>query len=118
MNQEIGRRTGSASINANADSVRKIVEDLCKQAGASVAVEDRVDPGDENQTAPRAYVHITYNGEKPMPYPNWWKLVDTIDEALDASGLIDWESSALSAENEEERMATWGIAGPDGETAQ
>jgi len=117
MNQEIGRRSGPPA-NANAESVRKVIEDACKQAGASVAIEDRVDAGDEKQPAPRVFVHITYNGEKPMPYPHWWKLVDKIDEALDASGLIDWESSELSAENEEERMATWGIAGQNDETAQ
>jgi hypothetical protein len=47
-----------------------------------------------------------------MPYANWFKLVDTIDAALDStsSDLIDWESSELSEETEQERMATWTIA--------
>src|SRR5271170_7849527 len=112
MNQELGRR-GGLSANPNADSVRKVIEEVCKVAGASVAIEERLGEADESQSTPRVFVHITYNGEKPMPYSNWWKLVDTIDEALDASGLIDWESSELSAENEEERMATWGIASGD-----
>lgn len=116
MNQEIGQR-GGLSVNADARSVRKIIESACKLAGTSVAIEERLGDTDLNQPTPRVSVHITYNGEKPMPYPNWWKLVDTIDEALDASGLIDWESSELSGENEEERMATWGIAGHDVETA-
>jgi hypothetical protein len=112
MNQEIGRR-GGLSANPNADSVRKVIEDACKVAGASVAIEERLGDADESQATPRVLVHITYNGEKPMPYANWWKLIDTIDEALDALGVIDWESSQLSGENEEERMATWGIASGD-----
>src|ERR1700728_4833119 len=117
MNQEIGRR-GGLWANPNADTVRKIIGDACKAAGASVAIEERLGETSESQPTPQVHVHITYNGEKPMPYSNWWKLVDTIDEALDASGLIDWESSELSGESEEERVATWGIAGPEGETAQ
>jgi hypothetical protein len=53
---------------------------------------------------------VTYNGEKPLPYPSWFKLVDKIDETLDSSDLIDWESSELSEETDDERMAAWAIA--------
>jgi len=35
------------------------------------------------------------------------------DAASSQLGVIDWESSQLSGENEEERMATWGIASGD-----
>ncbi|MGD0462082.1 MAG: hypothetical protein ABSB74_06310 [Tepidisphaeraceae bacterium] len=111
MNDETGRR-GDLAVNANADRVRKVIEDVCRLAGASVAVEQRLGDGDENQPGPRQRLHVIYTGEQPMPYPNWFKLVDTIDAALDASSseLIDWESSELSEETEQERMATWTIA--------
>lgn len=111
MNHETGRRADSAQ-NANADKVRKVIEEVCKLAGASVAVEQRLTGGDQNQPEPRQRLHVIYTGEQPMPYPNWFKLVDTIDAALDSSSsdLIDWESSELSEETEQERMATWTIA--------
>jgi hypothetical protein len=108
MSQETGRRN-EFSVDTNADKVRKVIEDICKRAGASVAIEERAGSGG-NQPSPRQHLHITYTGEAPMPYPSWFKLVNTIDEALDSSGLIDWESSELSEENEQERMATWKIA--------
>jgi hypothetical protein len=109
MNHETSRR-GDLAESANADRVRKVIEDVCKTAGASVAVEQRLSEGDENQ--PRQRLHVIYTGEQPMPYANWFKLVDTIDAALDSSSsdLIDWESSELSEETEQERMATWTIA--------
>lgn len=92
-----------------ADRVRKVIEEVCTVAGASVAIEERLDGGDESQPAQRRHLQVTYTGEPPMPYPQWFKLVDRIDTALDPSGLIDWESSELSGENEEERMAAWAL---------
>jgi len=111
MNSKSGRRGGSAD-DADAKRVQKVIEDICKTAGASVAIEQRSGDGDETEARGSQHLHITYNGEKAMSYPNWFKLVDTIDEALDASSadLIDWESSELSGENEQERMASWKIA--------
>jgi hypothetical protein len=110
MNHET-RRTGDLAENASAEKVRKLIEDVCKNAGASVAVEQRVEEGAEKQSAPRQRLHVIYTGEQPMPYANWFKLVDTIDAALDStsSDLIDWESSELSEETDQERMATWTI---------
>lgn len=96
------------SAQPNADRARKVIEEVCAAAGASVAIEQRLGGG-ESQSAQRRHLHITYNGESPMPYPQWTKLVDRIDTALDPSGLIDWESSELSGENEEERMAGWAL---------
>jgi hypothetical protein len=113
MNQETSRR-GGLQDDANTAKVRKVIEDICKNAGASVAIEQRSGDGDEKQASANQHLQVTYTGEKPMPYPNWFKLVDTIDEALESSSseLIDWESSELSGENEQERMASWKIAGP------
>ena len=110
MNHET-RRAGDLAENANAGKVRKVIEDVCKTAGASVAVEQRVEEGAEKQPVPRQRLHVIYTGEQPMPYANWFKLVDTIDAALDSSSsdLIDWESSELSEETDQERMATWTI---------
>jgi hypothetical protein len=110
MNHET-RRTGDLAENANAGKVRKVIEDVCKSAGASVAVEQRVEEGSETPSAPRQRLHVIYTGEQPMPYANWFKLVDTIDAALDSSSsdLIDWESSELSEETDQERMATWTV---------
>jgi len=114
MNQEIGRR-GGLQGDANAEKVRKVIEDICKEAGASVAIDQRSGDGDENQSS--SHLQVTYTGEKPMPYANWFKLVDKIDEALEASSsdLIDWESSELSDEKDQERMASWKIAAPASE---
>jgi hypothetical protein len=108
MNHETGRRSDLAE-NAKVEKVRKVIEDVCKVTGASVAVEQRLEEGDG--PAPRQRLHVIYTGEQPMPYANWFKLVDTIDAALDStsSELIDWESSELSEETEQERMATWTI---------
>jgi hypothetical protein len=110
MNHETGRRSDLAE-NANVEKVRKVIEDVCKVAGASVAVDQRLEESDESRPAPRQRLHVIYTGEPPMPYANWFKLVDTIDAALDStsSELIDWESSELSEETEQERMATWTI---------
>ena len=52
MNQEIGRR-GGLSANPNADSVRKIIEDACKVAATSVAIEERLGEAEESQPTPR-----------------------------------------------------------------
>jgi len=115
MNQEIGRR-GGLQGDANVAKVRKLIEDICKVAGATVAIEQRT--GDEkDKHAASQHLQVTYTGEKPMPYANWFKLVDTIDEALEStsSDLIDWESSELSDEKEQERMASWKIAAPASE---
>lgn len=110
MNQEIGQQ-GDLSVGSSADTVRKVIEDVCRRAGASVAIEERAGSGG-NDPSPRQHLHITYTGEAPMPYQSWFKLVNSIDEALDSSELIDWESSELSEESEPERMATWKIAAP------
>ncbi|MGD1276277.1 MAG: hypothetical protein ABR964_03520 [Tepidisphaeraceae bacterium] len=102
-------RRDDLSDQPNIDRVRKVIEEVCKVAGASVAIEERLGDGDKYQPAQRRRLHVTYTGERPMPYPQWFKLVDSIDAALDPSGLIDWESSELSEENEQERMAAWAI---------
>ena len=107
MNDQVTRQE-KKSNEPNTDKVRKIIEDVCAVAGASVAIEERV--GDEkDQPSQRRRLHITYNGERPMPYPQWFKLIDSIDTALDPTDLIDWESSELSEESENERMAVWAI---------
>lgn len=108
MNGEAARRD-ELSHQPNTDRVRKVIEEICTVAGASVAIEERLDGGDKQQPAQRRHLHVTYIGERPMPYPQWFKLVDRIDAALDPSGLIDWEFSELSEESEQERMAAWAI---------
>src|SRR5271155_5634138 len=85
----------AAPTGTGAQRVRKIVEEVCKAAGASVAIEERRDASDKSRTTPAHQIQVTYNGERPMQYRQWFKLVDTIDEALEPSGLIDWESSEL-----------------------
>jgi hypothetical protein len=107
-------RKEERSSEPNVGKVRKTVEDLCASAGASIAVEERIDGDDKTQPAPRRYLHITYNGERPIPYAQWFKLVDSIDTALDPTGLIDWEYSELSEELENERMAVWAILPAEG----
>ncbi len=107
MNSEAARRD-ERSHQPSTDLLRKVIEEICTDAGASVAIEERLG-GDEDQPAQRRQVHVTYIGERPMPYPQWFKLVDRIDAALDPSGMIDWEFSELSEESDEERMAAWAI---------
>jgi hypothetical protein len=102
-------RRDERSDEPNTGKVRKIVEDLCTAAGTSIAVEERTDGDDKSQPGPRRRLHITYTGERPIPYAQWFKLVDSIDTALDPTGLIDWEYSELSEELENERMAVWAI---------
>ena len=102
-------RRDERSEEPNIGKVRKIIEDLCTAAGTSVAIEERLDGDDKSQAAPRRRLHITYTGERPIAYPQWFKLVDSIDTALDPTGLIDWEYSELSEEIENERMAVWAI---------
>jgi hypothetical protein len=101
------RRDESAG-EPNTDKVRKVIQEVCTGAGASVAIEERLG-GDKDEPPQRRHLQVTYTGERPMPYPQWFKLVDSIDAALDPSGLIDWEYSELSEETEEERMAAWAI---------
>jgi len=107
INSETGRPEALPG-KGNADKVRKVIHDLCGLAGASVAIEERPDCGD-NQPARRQRLQVTYIGERPMPFGQWFKLVDSIDAALDPTGLIDWELSELSEENEQERTAAWAI---------
>ena len=109
-NGETGRR-GALPDKANADKVRKVIGELCGLAGASVAIEEQLDGGG-NQPPQRQCVQVTYTGERPMPFPQWFKLVDSIDAALDPTGLIDWELSQLSEESEQERTAAWVIVPP------
>ena len=104
-----GVRRGALPGSAGIDAVRKVIEDVCKQAGASIAIEERPGEIDKTQPTPRRHVQVTYTGERPMPYPQWFKLVDSIDAALDPSGLIDWEYSELSEESETERNAAWAV---------
>ncbi len=92
---------------ANAEMVRKVIGDICGQAGASVAIEEQLDGGG-SQPAQRRCVQVTYTGERPMPFGQWFKLVDSIDAALDPTGLIDWELSELSEEDEQERHGGMG----------
>jgi hypothetical protein len=107
-------RRGNSTGGDNVDAVRKVIEDVCKVAGASVAIEHR--PGQIDKTQPgRQHLQVTYTGERPMPYPQWHKLVDSIDAALDPSGLIDWEYSELSQESEPERNAAWAVLPAAGE---
>jgi hypothetical protein len=94
---------------ANATKVRKMIEEVCSTTGASVVIEEHLDGADKTQPAQRRHLHITYTGERPMSHAQWVKLVDSIDSALDPTGLIDWEFSELSEENENERMAAWAI---------
>jgi hypothetical protein len=94
-------------VGGNAEKVRKIIQDVCTTAGASVAIEERPADGENHP-----HLQITYTGERSMPHANWVKLVDSIDVALEPSGLIDWESSELSEEAEEERTAAWAIINP------
>ena len=110
MKHETGRHSDLAE-NANVEKVRKVIEDACKASGASVAIEQRLEDSDESQSTPRQRFHLIYTGEQPMSHANWVKLVDTIDAALDANSadLIDWESSELSEETDQERMANWTI---------
>ena len=112
VNSETGLR-GALPDKGNADKVRKVIGDICGLAGASVAIEERLDGGDK--PAGRQRLQVTYTGERPMPFGQWFKLVDSIDMALDPTGLIDWELSELSEENEQERTAAWAIvpAAPD-----
>jgi len=105
-----GRRSAVPS-SASADTVRKVIEDVCKLAGASVAIEEQLGEMDQSQSNQRRHVQVTYTGERPMPYAQWFKLVDSIDAALDPSGLIDWEYSELSEEDEDERNAAWAVVG-------
>ncbi len=107
INGETGRR-GALPDKANAEMVRKVIGDICGQAGASVAIEEQLDGGG-SQPAQRRCVQVTYTGERPMPFGQWFKLVDSIDAALDPTGLIDWELSELSEEDEQERTAAWVI---------
>jgi hypothetical protein len=112
QNRQTARRD-EASVEPNTDKVRKVIEEVCTGAGASVAIEERV--GGDKEQGQRRHLQVTYTGERPMPYPQWFKLVDSIDAALDPSGLIDWEYSELSQETEEERMAAWAILPAAGE---
>jgi hypothetical protein len=107
VNGETGRREVVPG-KGNADKVRKVIDDLCGLAGASVAIEEQFDGGG-NQPAGRQRLQVTYTGERPMPFGQWFKLIDSIDAALDPTGLIDWELSELSEENEQERTAAWAI---------
>jgi hypothetical protein len=90
------------------ERVRKVIEEVCASAGASIAIEERMESSEPGQPAQRR-LHATYTGERPMPYDQWFKLVDSIDTALDPTDLIDWEFSELSEENENERLAAWAI---------
>jgi hypothetical protein len=110
-------RRGALPTNPGADKVRKVIEDACKRAGASVAIEERLGEIDKTQPQQRRHVQVTYTGERPIPYAQWFKLVDTIDAALDPSGLIDWEYSELSEESEDERNAAWAVVAQAQETA-
>jgi hypothetical protein len=92
----------------NADRVRKVIEQVCADAGATIAIEERMESAEPGQPAQRR-LHATYTGERPMPYAQWFKLVDSIDAALDTTDLIDWEFSELSEETENERLAAWAI---------
>ncbi|MGA3065354.1 MAG: hypothetical protein ABSF29_00750 [Tepidisphaeraceae bacterium] len=105
LNAEAGQDT--LSEDSSTQKVRKVIQEVCTSAGATVAIQERV--GDEKNQPGRRHLQVTYTGERPMPYPQWFKLVDSIDAALDPSGLIDWEFSELSEENEDERMAAWAI---------
>jgi hypothetical protein len=107
VNGEIGRRSGLPD-QGNTDRVRKVIDDICGLAGASVSIEEQLDGGG-NPPARRQRLQMTYTGERPMPFGQWFKLVDSIDAALDPTGLIDWELSELSEENEQERTAAWAI---------
>jgi hypothetical protein len=105
MTSMIGATTKPAQrAGENFDKVRKIIQDVCTAAGASVAIDDHVEEGGIQRR-----LQITYTGERPMSHANWVKLVDSIDVSLEPSGLIDWESSELSEENDEERRAAWAI---------
>jgi hypothetical protein len=101
--------TKTALSNTPADKVRKVIEDLCKLSGTSIAIEERLGETDKTLPAPRRHLHVTYTGEPPMPYPQWFKLVDSIDAALDPSGLINWEYSELSEESDTQRHAAWAV---------
>jgi hypothetical protein len=102
-------RRDDLSHQPNAEKVRKVIQDICTAAGASVAIEEHAGEGEKEKSAQGRRLHITYNGERPMAYPQWVKLVDSIDAALEPSEMIDWESSELSEETEPERMAAWAI---------
>jgi hypothetical protein len=104
-----GEQGSTTMVNTSGEKVRKIIEEVCKKAGTSIAIEERMGDDDKADPTPRRRLHVTYNGERPMPYPQWFKLVDSIDAALDPSGLIDWEYSELSEEAEPERMAAWAL---------
>ncbi|HEX4056086.1 MAG TPA: hypothetical protein VHX86_17630 [Tepidisphaeraceae bacterium] len=106
-NGEAARRD-DLSHQPDTERVRRVIEGICTVAGAPVAIEERLG-GDKDEPAQRRRLQVTYTGERPMPYSQWFKLVDSIDAALDPSGLIDWEFSELSEETEEERMAAWAI---------
>ncbi len=108
INSEPGRRS-TMPDKESAAAVRKVIGDLCGLAGASVAIEDQIHHGGGNQSERRQRLQVTYNGERPMPFAQWFKLVDSIDAALEPTGLIDWELSELSEENEQERTAAWVI---------
>ena len=102
-------RRSAAAGSPSADKVRKVIEDVCKLAGTSVVIEDLLGEIDNTQPHQRRHVQVTYTGERPMPYAQWFKLVDSIDAALDPSGLIDWEYSELSEDDEDERNAAWAV---------
>jgi hypothetical protein len=104
-----GHQGSATMVNTSGEKVRKIIEDVCKKSGTSIAIEERVGNDEKADPTPRKRLHVTYNGERPMPYPQWFKLVDSIDAALDPSGLIDWEYSELSEEGDAERMAAWAL---------
>ena len=93
------------SQKVNVQKVRKVIEDTCAGAGTTIAIEER--SADKSPNGSGTQLHVTYVGERPMPYAQWFKLVDSIDTALDPLEMIDWESSELSEEDEQERMAAW-----------
>src|SRR5450432_2343878 len=92
--------------SANTGKVRKVIEDVCAAAGTSVAIDERLGGEGAEQ---RLFLHMTYNGERPVAHAQWVKLVDSIDSALDPLEVVDWEFSELSEESDNERMAAWAI---------
>jgi hypothetical protein len=118
MTQNVENRS-DIQISANSAKVRKVIEDICRNAGATVFIEQRAEVASAG--AADEQLRVTYTGDKPMPYDSWFRLVDSIDEALESSSsdLIDWESSELSGESQQQRSASWKIASAaaDGKTA-